>query len=160
MVDNMLMAMFRSFVGMLFTLVSTILLIGINTPYTFIVMVAVFMLFYWMQRYYRASSRELKRLDSIARSPVYSLFGETLSGMTTVRAFEAQERMIKLNVKGVQHYQRFVYALYSANRWLSIRLELLGVCAVFSFRLNGNPYPHVQLHFGFPPNNLFYQCVV
>ncbi len=43
-----------------------------------------------MQRYYRATSRELRRLDSVSRSHVYTTFTEVLDGSGTIRAFKAQ----------------------------------------------------------------------
>ena len=37
--------------------------------------------------------REVKRLDSISRSPVYSSIGEALAGLATIRAFRCEERL-------------------------------------------------------------------
>ena len=50
-----------------------------------------------VQRYYLATSRELKRLDSIAVSPIFSSFAETLAGLTTVRAFARQRLFAERN---------------------------------------------------------------
>ena len=36
----------------------------------------------------------MKRMDSVSRSPINSLFGETLSGLSTIRAFRAQNRFV------------------------------------------------------------------
>ena len=41
--------------------------------------------------------REVKRLDSISRSPVYSSIGEALTGLATIRAFRAEERLAAHN---------------------------------------------------------------
>ncbi|KAI3894612.1 hypothetical protein MKW92_035428 [Papaver armeniacum] len=41
-----------------------------------------------LQFYYRATSRELRRLDSVSRSPIYTSFTETLDGSSTIRAFK------------------------------------------------------------------------
>lgn len=42
------------------------------------------------QLFYRSTSRELRRLDSVARSPIYASFSETLDGSSTIRAFKSQ----------------------------------------------------------------------
>ncbi|KAG8379711.1 hypothetical protein BUALT_Bualt07G0117400 [Buddleja alternifolia] len=41
------------------------------------------------QFYYRSTSRELRRLDSVSRSPIYASFTETLDGSSTIRAFNS-----------------------------------------------------------------------
>jgi len=46
-------------------------------------------------QYYRYTSRELQRLDSISRSPIYTHFSETLNGIDSVRAYGATERFIR-----------------------------------------------------------------
>lgn len=42
-----------------------------------------------MQGFYRRSSREIRRLGSLARSPVYAGFSEALDGAATIRGFQA-----------------------------------------------------------------------
>lgn len=41
------------------------------------------------QFYYRSTSRELRRLDSVSRSPIYTSFTETLDGSSTIRALKS-----------------------------------------------------------------------
>jgi ATP-binding cassette subfamily C (CFTR/MRP) protein 1 len=47
-----------------------------------------------LKRFYVSTTRQLKRLESVSRSPIYSLFGESLNGINTIRAFKAQPRFI------------------------------------------------------------------
>jgi hypothetical protein len=53
---------------------------GIVSPYAIVSFVPVGLAFYFLQVVYGATSRELKRMDAISRSPVYAHFSETLSG--------------------------------------------------------------------------------
>ena len=54
------------------------------------------MVVYWLcMQYYRRTSRELQRLDSISRSPIYTHFSETLNGVDSVRAYRVTERFIR-----------------------------------------------------------------
>lgn len=43
-------------------------------------------------KYYLATSRELKRLDAVSKSPIFSWFSESLNGLSTIRAFGSQQR--------------------------------------------------------------------
>eukprot|EP00887_Chlorella_sp_A99_P004434 scaffold30.g4434.t1 len=82
-------------------------------------------MFRWLQRYYRATSRELRRLDSIARSPIYSLFGEALAGGASIRAFGAQRQFMASAEAAVAAQQRAGLAALAASCWLGLRLQLL-----------------------------------
>ncbi|XP_032610168.2 multidrug resistance-associated protein 1-like, partial [Hylobates moloch] len=67
------------------------------------------------QRFYVASSRQLKRLESVSRSPVYSHFNETLLGVSVIRAFEEQERFIHQSDLKVDENQKAYYPSIVAN---------------------------------------------
>lgn len=91
----------------------------------------------------QSTSREVKRLDSITRSPVYAQFGEALNGLSTIRAYKAYDRMASINGKSMDNNIRFTLANFSSNRWLTIRLEMLGglmiwLTATFAVVQNGN----------------------
>lgn len=93
--------------------------------------------FLFTQTYYVATSRQLKRLESVTRSPIYSHFGETLSGVSTIRAYGLLKRFITESNYRVDHNQRCYYPSLIANRWLAIRLELCGNIIVLFTALFG-----------------------
>lgn len=64
-----------------------------------------------------ASSRQLKRLESVSRSPVYSHFNETLLGVSVIRAFAEQERFICQSDLKVDENQKAYFPSIVANRW-------------------------------------------
>ncbi|KAI8607183.1 P-loop containing nucleoside triphosphate hydrolase protein [Chytriomyces sp. MP71] len=67
----------------------------------------------------------MKRLDSISRSPIYSMFSETLSGASTIRAYAAEPRFIAENLRRTdRNHAAYVY-MYGANRWFSSRIALI-----------------------------------
>uniref|UniRef100_A0AAY4E6J8 ABC-type glutathione-S-conjugate transporter n=1 Tax=Denticeps clupeoides TaxID=299321 RepID=A0AAY4E6J8_9TELE len=84
-----------------------------------------------LQRFYVATSRQLRRLDSVSRSPIYSHFGETVSGLSVIRAYGHQERFLKHNEVTIDENLKTVYPWIVSNRWLAIRLESLGNFVVF-----------------------------
>lgn len=63
-----------------------------------------------------ASSRQLKRLESVSRSPIYTHFNETLLGTSVIRAFGEQERFIGESDQRVDHNQKAYYPSIVANR--------------------------------------------
>lgn len=69
------------------------------------------------QRFYVASSRQLKRLESVSRSPVYSHFNETLLGVSVIRAFAEQPRFIRQSDLKVDENQKAYFPSIVANRW-------------------------------------------
>uniref|UniRef100_A0A1I8FHP8 ABC transmembrane type-1 domain-containing protein n=1 Tax=Macrostomum lignano TaxID=282301 RepID=A0A1I8FHP8_9PLAT len=77
-------------------------------------------------RIFISSSRQLKRLESTAKSPIFSHFSETLSGVTTIRAFEQQSNFKRICNDRVNFFNRCYYPNISSNRWLAVRLELVG----------------------------------
>jgi ABC-type multidrug transport system fused ATPase/permease subunit len=68
----------------------------------------------------------LKRLDSIARSPIYALLGESVDGAAVIRAFGAQQTLFQ-RLKSILDKQQHAYFLTcAAQSWLAVRLELVG----------------------------------
>ncbi|KAJ4899958.1 multidrug resistance-associated protein 11 [Raphanus sativus] len=83
-----------------------------------------------LQVFYRSTSRELRRLDSVSRSPIYASFTETLDGSSTIRAFNSEEHFVARFIEHLTLYQRTSYSEIIASLWLSLRLQLLGAMIV------------------------------
>jgi ABC-type multidrug transport system fused ATPase/permease subunit len=75
---------------------------------------------------YLQVSREFKRLNSVSRSPIYSHFSETLVGVSTIRAYGAQDRFMREMIHRLDEYTASFYLLWMSNRWLYCRIELTG----------------------------------
>eukprot|EP00899_Mesostigma_viride_P003900 jgi/Mesvir1/13510/Mv26306-RA.1 len=111
-------------------LASTLVLIAAATPFSVLFFVPMFFAFQALYEYFQRVAREVKRLDSISRSPVYSLISESLSGLATIRAYGAQSRLLAQQGDLLDTNIRFSLLSMSANRWLSVRLEALGAFIV------------------------------
>ncbi|EIN14192.1 hypothetical protein PUNSTDRAFT_49017 [Punctularia strigosozonata HHB-11173 SS5] len=72
----------------------------------------------------------LKRKQSIAKSPVLSLFGTTCSGLTSIRAYGAQKRFTGELTRRINIYTRASRNFFNLNRWIDVRIDALG--SVFS----------------------------
>lgn len=104
----------------------TLVLIAASTPLFITLILPLGAVYLYIQRYYLRTSRELKRLDSISRSPVYAHFQESLGGITTIRAYRQQRRFALENEWRVDANLRAYFPSINANRWLAVRLEFIG----------------------------------
>lgn len=86
----------------------------------------------WYPRYYLATSRELKRLDAVTRSPIFAWFSESLAGLATIRAFHLQSTFMGLNQKRIDLNQVCYLPSISVNRWLAVRLEFVGAMIILT----------------------------
>lgn len=111
---------------------SVTILIAAITPGFLIFAVFIIALYYAIGIFYLSASRELKRLDSISKSPIYQHFGETLSGVSTIRAYGVGNRFISDNLNKVDNNNRPFFYLWVANRWLSFRVDLAGALVSFA----------------------------
>jgi ABC-type multidrug transport system fused ATPase/permease subunit len=113
------------------SIITIVILISVITPAFLIAGVFISILYFLIGRFYINSSRDLKRLESVHRSPLYQQFGETLSGMTTIRAYGDERRFIRENLAKINTQHRpFIY-LWAANRWLAFRVDVVGALVAF-----------------------------
>ncbi|CAM9571125.1 unnamed protein product, partial [Hapterophycus canaliculatus] len=87
--------------------------------------------YYRIRQTYHASAKELKRLDSATKSPIYSHFQETLDGLASVQAYAIEQKMRRKNFFLVDANARARFTWDVANRWLGTRLDFLGALVVF-----------------------------
>lgn len=116
----------------------TLILIAVSTPVFVALIIPLGAVYLYIQRYYLRTSRELKRLDSISRSPIYAHFQESLGGITTIRAYRQQSRFALENEWRVDANLRAYFPSINANRWLAVRLEFIGsfiILAAASFAI-------------------------
>jgi len=73
--------------------------------------------------FFASVSRDLKRIESISRSPLYASFSETLSGINTIRAYNATERFFLTHLQRMDNNQKVYYHLWMCMNWVTARLE-------------------------------------
>lgn len=104
----------------------TLAVVSVSTPAFIGLILPLGAMYVWIQRYYLRTSRELKRLDSVSRSPIYAHFQESLGGISTIRAYRQQQRFELENEWRVDANLKAFFPSISANRWLAVRLEFIG----------------------------------
>ncbi|KRY11421.1 Multidrug resistance-associated protein 1 [Trichinella patagoniensis] len=125
-IDDTLPLTVRTWIMAGLGVLSVLLVILISTPIFAAVIVPIAILYYFLQKIYIRSSRQLKRIESVTRSPVYSHFQESLTGAAVIRAFQVQERFIFESERRLDENQTSFYQNEVSNRWLAVRLELIG----------------------------------
>jgi ABC-type multidrug transport system fused ATPase/permease subunit len=106
-------------------------MISIGTPVVLAVILPLAIIYYLFQRIYISTSRQLKRIDSTSRSPIYNHFSETVNGATSIRAYGVSDKFIQESDLRVDDNHKCYYPSFTASRWIAIRLEFLGYSIVF-----------------------------
>jgi len=128
--DGMLFMAIQGFISSIASTITTIIFMLYAAPIFGIALFPLLILYYFVQKYYISTSREIKRLESLARSPLYANFTESLQGLPTIRAYNEQNRFIKHNQHLIDENNRPFHLQVTAQRWLGVRLECIGAFLV------------------------------
>ncbi|NXL15371.1 MRP7 protein, partial [Setophaga kirtlandii] len=129
-VDDSLPFILNIFLANIYGLLGMLVIMTYGLPWIGLVLLPLAVVYFFIQRYYRFTSRELKRLHSITLSPIYTHFSETLSGLSTIRAMRATKRFELENQLHLEQNQRCLFASKTVMEWLDIRLQMIGVAVV------------------------------
>ncbi|KAF7308067.1 Multidrug resistance-associated ABC transporter protein [Mycena kentingensis (nom. inval.)] len=99
--------------------------------------IAVFVVlgtYYKIGKIYGQVCRDLRRLESTSRSPLYSMYAETIAGVTVLRAFGASSEFLRDMIRHVDTYCNPAYWTWGLNRWLAVRMMSLAgfICATMA----------------------------
>lgn len=78
-----------------------------------------------LQKYYLRTSRQIRLLDLEAKSPLYSHFLESLTGLVTIRAFGWADNFQQKNLSLLDVSQKPYYLLFCIQRWLALILDII-----------------------------------
>ncbi|KAH8395710.1 hypothetical protein KR222_010260, partial [Zaprionus bogoriensis] len=135
-VDEILPAVMLDCIQITLTLTGIICVLCISNPWYLINTFAMIICFYYMREFYLSTSRDVKRLEAVARSPMYSHFSSTLVGLPTIRAMRAQ----RVLTAEYDHYQDNhsigYFAFISTSRAFGYYLDLFCVLYVLVIILN------------------------
>ncbi|KAL1677546.1 P-loop containing nucleoside triphosphate hydrolase protein [Schizophyllum commune] len=118
---------FRTFA----TCLAILVVIGVSFPPFLIAVIPLGWFYSRVMTYYLATSRELKRLDAVSRSPIFAWFSESLAGLPTIRAFRQERIFVIANQQRIDRNQMCYLPSVSVNRWLQVRLEGIGAAIIF-----------------------------
>ena len=130
--DNNLGGGIRGWISQIGSFIGSIILIITVIPYFIFVILPIMCLFYLVQKAYVRTSRQLKRLVAVTISPLYSHVGETLNGMSTIRAFGLQQKFTQELEGLVDENTSCAFPSMIAKVWLQVRLEIIGSFVIFA----------------------------
>ncbi|KAF4617689.1 hypothetical protein D9613_006261 [Agrocybe pediades] len=105
---------------------STMTVIIIFTPFFLFPSLAVAALAVYLGNMYMKAQMSVKREMSNARSPLLSHFSAAIAGTVSVRAYGAQEAFKSESLKRVDHYVHIARVSFNLNRWIAMRIDLIG----------------------------------
>jgi len=101
-------------------------------PWSVMALFPVSLMYLVFMHYYRMTGPDLQRIDALSRSPMQSMVGECLEGSTSIRVFHQESNFVR-KFEGVVDVNSSALLNYvSVQRWLSVRMELLGSVVVMT----------------------------
>ncbi|KAI8065794.1 P-loop containing nucleoside triphosphate hydrolase protein [Gongronella butleri] len=125
-IDTEIPAAFVHFLGQLLDVGSIILVATWVIPLFALPMIGVAVMAVAIGIAFVYTARELRRMESVSKSPVLSHFSETVLGVSTIRAFGATRRFFKEMVERTDNNARPVAQLYMIDRWISMKFGFVG----------------------------------
>ncbi|CAG0885967.1 unnamed protein product [Darwinula stevensoni] len=109
-----------------FEVICAVMVIAYAFPWFLVAVVPIFTVYYLAQDIYVSTARQLRRLEAIWRSPIYSHFTPTVAGISSIPAYKREEQFIRESEEGVDRNNKCQYPLITSLSWLRVRLEALG----------------------------------
>ncbi|KAF6033652.1 ABCC10 [Bugula neritina] len=134
-VDDSLPFIANILLSQIFSIIGTLVITIYGLPWFAAVVFPITLVYYYIQGYYRHTSRELKRITSVTMSEVYSSLSESVEGRVVIRAFNMNSQYELENLSRIERNQRANFSATAAAQWLNIRLQGLGVVMVTAIAL-------------------------
>lgn len=118
------------FLAQSFMLLGSLAVIAFVVPAVLVMLPILSLVYATIQGRYRSASREVRRLDNVTRSPLYSSFQESLSGFLHIRCFDRADVYLRRNLTILEENQTIYFAGLGLSQWLNVRLQCIGVSVV------------------------------
>uniref|UniRef100_A0A665U086 ABC-type glutathione-S-conjugate transporter n=1 Tax=Echeneis naucrates TaxID=173247 RepID=A0A665U086_ECHNA len=125
-IDCMVPEGLKMMLSYVFKLMEVCIIVLMATPFAAVIILPLAFLYAFVQSFYVATSCQLRRLEAVSRSPIYTHFNETVQGASVIRAFGEQSRFILQANKRVDFNQTSYFPRFVATRWLAVNLEFVG----------------------------------
>ncbi|XP_043988335.1 ATP-binding cassette sub-family C member 4-like isoform X1 [Gambusia affinis] len=127
--DSLLPWTFVDFTQVFLQVIGVIAVAGVIIPGILIPVVPLLAVFLFLRHYFLQTSRDIKRLESTTRSPVFSHLSSSLQGLSTIRAFRVQPQFQQMFDKYQDLHSEAWFLFLTTSRWFAVRLD--GICCIF-----------------------------
>ncbi|XP_037656316.1 multidrug resistance-associated protein 4 isoform X3 [Choloepus didactylus] len=127
--DDLLPLTFLDFIQSFLQVVGVVAVAVAVIPWIAIPLIPLGIIFFYLRRYFLETSRDVKRLESTTRSPVFSHLSSSLQGLWTIRAYKAEERFQELFDAHQDLHSEAWFLFLTTSRWFAVRLD--AICAIF-----------------------------
>lgn len=145
LIDQMLPGQFATYIDMIFNLLSAFANMATTSAYILIAVAVGAVAYYILQAWFRKTSIEIQRLESVSRAPIFGHLNETLEGAQTIRAYGMESRFKVSNMNKIDANTVDFIALRYCSMWFGLRLDMFGTLvmgitflAIVLLRLSGN----------------------
>ncbi|CAG9574110.1 putative ATP-binding cassette protein subfamily C,member 2 [Leishmania major strain Friedlin] len=135
--DNTLPMSMLQMMNCLFGILSSLLVTFFTQPLVIFVLAPCGYLYYRIMVFYNSANREIRRTSSVAKSPLFSLLGEALTGSATITAYHRASTVMQEALRRLDLVYSCSILENMANRWLGVRVEFLSNIVVSTIVLIG-----------------------
>lgn len=131
--DDLLPTTLFDFLMCAFIVLGALATTVVALPFILIVVPPLGYYFYRVRRAFITTSRELKRHEGLARSPIYAMMSESISGTATIRANDATEFIRNKFENYHDAHSRAFFAFLASSRWVGFRMDsMMFILTTFS----------------------------
>eukprot|EP00535_Pseudo-nitzschia_heimii_P006271 CAMPEP_0197193116 /NCGR_PEP_ID=MMETSP1423-20130617/26482_1 /TAXON_ID=476441 /ORGANISM="Pseudo-nitzschia heimii, Strain UNC1101" /LENGTH=1180 /DNA_ID=CAMNT_0042646201 /DNA_START=907 /DNA_END=4452 /DNA_ORIENTATION=+ len=123
--DDMLPQTLFDFTVIFFIVMGAVFTTLITLPFVLLVMPPLIYYFIVVRKIFVTSTQEIKRLEGVARSPIFAMMNESLSGVATIRANQAKEYFMKRFENVHDIHTRTFFSFIACSRWVGFRIDTI-----------------------------------
>ncbi|KAG0646410.1 Multidrug resistance fer6 [Hyphodiscus hymeniophilus] len=128
--DNQLPDAVRMFMYTVTIVTSIIVLLCVYFHWFLVALPFLAAAFVYATAYYRSSATQLKRYDATLRGIMFARFGESITGIPTIRAYGVQDQMVHRIHEAIDDMDSAYFLTLSNQRWVTCRLDIVAILTV------------------------------
>jgi ATP-binding cassette subfamily C (CFTR/MRP) protein 4 len=129
-IDEILPSTSYDAIGIICTDIGIMVMLALVNPWLLVPFVALAIMILFIRQIYVRTARQIKMLEGVARSPVFSQLSASLHGLATIRAFNAQKRFEhRFDLLQNDHTSGWFFYVTTA-RWFLFWMDMTSVVFV------------------------------